>query len=155
MHIYVFTYIYSLALSSENNWKQLHPNSSGSVVPLVSGHFSTKRNQSSMKKCQDWHREWTTWAWNLFLKHKVRKWTKIMGRGGMLKIHGERVTGRKARGLQTGNRLHVSDIFYLSLKWQEETNYRRHSFTPCLCKFKRRFLLKFCVAMTTPGSTWT
>ena len=34
----------------------------------------------------------------------------------------ERVTGRKTRGLQTGNRLQVSDIFSLSLKWQEETN---------------------------------
>ena len=33
----------------------------------------------------------------------------------------ERVTDRKARGLQTGNRLQVSDIF-ISLKCQEETN---------------------------------
>ena len=33
----------------------------------------------------------------------------------------ERVTGRKSRGLQTGNNLQVSDIF-TSLKWQEETN---------------------------------
>ena len=35
----------------------------------------------------------------------------------------ERVTGRKAKGLQMVARLQVSDIFYLSLKWQEETNY--------------------------------
>ena len=63
-------------------------------------------------------------------------------------IH-ERVTGRKARGLQmeeiackcqtflsllSGRRKQSSDIF------------------PSLYKFKRRFLLKFCVAMT-PGFT--
>ena len=28
-------------------------------------------------------------------------------------------------------------------------------FSPSLYKFKKRFLLKFCVAMMTPGSTWT
>ena len=34
----------------------------------------------------------------------------------------ERITGRKARGSPNGgNGLQVSDIFYLSLKWQEET----------------------------------
>ena len=32
----------------------------------------------------------------------------------------ERVIGRKARDLQTGNRLQVSDIFYVSLKRQEK-----------------------------------
>ena len=44
-----------------------------------------------------------------------------------------------------GNRLQVSDIFNLSLKLQEETNFKCQIF----------FLLKFCVAMTTPASTWT
>ena len=39
----------------------------------------------------------------------------------------------------------MSDIFYLSIKLQEETNYKCQIF----------FLLKFCVAMMTPGSTWT
>ena len=154
MHMYVFTSICSLALSPENTWKQLHPNSSGSIVPLVSGHFSTKRNQSSMKKCQDWHREWTTWAWNLFLKLKVRKWTKIMGRGAMLKIHGERVTGGKAWGLQTEEMGCKCQTIFTSLS-SGRRKQTCHTFTPCLCKFKRRFLLKFCVAMTTPGSTWT
>jgi len=48
----------------------------------------------------------------------------------------ERVTGRKARGLQTGNRLQVSDIFYLCLKLQEETNYKCQVFFPFLYKFK-------------------
>ena len=50
-----------------------------------------------------------------------------------------------------GNSLQVSDIF-ISLKRQEETNV---IFFPSLYKFKRRFLLKFCVAIMTPGFTWT
>ena len=62
----------------------------------------------------------------------------------------ERVTGRKARGLQTeeiackcqtflsllsGRRKQTSDIF------------------SSLYKYKRRFLLKYCVAIMTPGFT--
>ena len=47
----------------------------------------------------------------------------------------------------------MSDIFYLSLKHQEETNYKYQIFFPSLYKIKRSFLLKFCVAMMTPGST--
>ena len=43
-------------------------------------------------------------------------------------------------------------FFYLSLKRQEETNYKCQIFSPSLYKIKR-FLLKFCVAKTTPGST--
>ena len=54
-----------------------------------------------------------------------------------------------------GNRLQVLDIFYLSLKWQEEINYKCQIFFPSLYKIKRRFLLKFYVAMMTPGSTGT
>ena len=42
-------------------------------------------------------------------------------------------------------------IVYLSLKWQEETNYKCQIFFLSLYKVKRRFLLKFCVAMTTTG----
>ena len=49
----------------------------------------------------------------------------------------------------------LSDIFYLSLKGQEETNYKCQIFFPSLYKIKRRFPLKFCGAMMTPGSTWT
>ena len=64
---------------------------------------------------------------------------------------GERVTGRKARGLQmeeigfkcqallsllSGRRKQTSNIFF-----------------PSLYKFKRRFLLKHCVAIMTPGFT--
>ena len=52
-----------------------------------------------------------------------------------------------------GTRLQVPEIF-ISLKWQEGTNYRDFFFFPSLYKFKRRFLLKCCVAMT-PGFTWS
>ena len=68
-------------------------------------------------------------------------------------LDSERVTGRKARSLQTeeiGCKCQM--VFYLSLKRQEETNYKCQIFFPFLYKIKRRFLLKFCVAMTTPGS---
>ena len=44
-------------------------------------------------------------------------------------------------------------FLYLSFKQQEETNHKYQDFFPSLYKIKRRFLLKFCVAMTTPGST--
>ena len=45
-------------------------------------------------------------------------------------------------------------IFYLSLKRQEETNYTcQIFFPPSIYKIKRRFLLKFYIAMMTPGST--
>ena len=56
-----------------------------------------------------------------------------------------RVTVRKAR-------VRVSDIFYLSLKQQEEANYKGQIFFPSLYKIKKRFLLKFCVAMMTPAA---
>ena len=67
-----------------------------------------------------------------------------------------RVTGRKARIPKRGNRLQVSDVFFLSLKRQEKTNSKRQMVScPSLYKIERRFLLKFCVARITPGSTWT
>ena len=47
----------------------------------------------------------------------------------------------------------MSDVFSLSLKQQEEANYKCQIFPPSLYKLKRRFLLKFCVAETTSGST--
>ena len=58
----------------------------------------------------------------------------------------ERVTGRKARGLQTEE---------ISCKGQTCRSKLTtvSDFFPSLYKIKRRFLLKFCVAMTTPGST--
>ena len=67
----------------------------------------------------------------------------------------ERAIGRKARGSPSRrNRLQVSDnFFFLSLKWQEEKNYKGQIFFPSLQKIKRRFLLKLCVTLTTPGTT--
>ena len=45
----------------------------------------------------------------------------------------------------------MSDDFYLSLRQQEETTYKCQIFSPSLYKIKRRVLLKFCVAMASPG----
>ena len=74
----------------------------------------------------------------------------------VLVAQSERVTGREVRGLQTEETGCKSQtFFYLSLKWQEETKLCVSDFFPPLYKIKRRFLLKFCVAMTTPGSTRT
>ena len=68
----------------------------------------------------------------------------------------ERVTGRKARGLQMEEIGYKCQtfffFFYLSLKQLEETNYKCQIFFSSLYKIKRRFLLKFCVAMMTPDS---
>ena len=44
-------------------------------------------------------------------------------------------------------------LFYLSLKQQEETNYKCQILFSSLYKMKTMFLLKFCVAMMTSGST--
>ena len=62
----------------------------------------------------------------------------------------EGVTGRKARGLQTEE---------IACKWQTFLSLlsgrrkKRAIFFPSLYKFKRRFLLKFCVAIVAPGLT--
>ena len=65
----------------------------------------------------------------------------------------ERVTGRKARGLQMEEIGCKCQTFFISLKRQEETS--DILFSPSLYKFKRRFLLKYCVAIITPGFTWS
>ena len=67
----------------------------------------------------------------------------------------ETVTGRKARGLQTEEIGCKCQTFFLSLKQQEETNFKSQMFFPSLYEIKRWFPLKFCVAVTTPGSTRT
>ena len=71
----------------------------------------------------------------------------------------ERVTGRKARGSQVEEIDCNYQSCVFSLKWQEETECQTcfffFFFSPSLYKIKRRFLLKFCVAMMTPISTWT
>ena len=44
-------------------------------------------------------------------------------------------------------------ISLISSRRKQTTSVR--FFSPSLYKFKRKYLLKFCVAMTTPGSIWT
>ena len=44
---------------------------------------------------------------------------------------------------------------FVPLKQQEETNCKSQIVSPSQYKIKRRYVLKFCVAMRTPGSTWT
>ena len=63
----------------------------------------------------------------------------------------ERVTGRKARGLpmeETGFKCKTV-LSLLSGRRKQTSDF----FFPSLYKFKRRFLLKFCVAIMTPGFT--
>ena len=71
----------------------------------------------------------------------------------LLKKRGEWEHNRQeGQGSPNGvNSLQVSDIF-ISLKWQEETNM---IFFSSLYKFKRRFLLKYCVPIMTLGFTWS
>ena len=68
-------------------------------------------------------------------------------------LDGERVTGRKARCLQT------EEIACKCQKFFSLLNGRRKQtsdiFFPSLYKFKRRFLLKYCVAIMKPGFTWS
>ena len=63
----------------------------------------------------------------------------------------ERVTGRMARGLQTEEMGCKRQTFLSLLKGgRKQTS---NIFPPSLYKFKRRFLLKYCVAIMTPGFT--
>ena len=63
----------------------------------------------------------------------------------------ERVTGRKPRDLQTEEIGCKCQTLVISLKGQKEANYRY--FFPSLYKFQRRLLLKYCIAIITPGFT--
>ena len=64
---------------------------------------------------------------------------------------GERVTGRKARGLQMEEIACKCQTFLSLLSGRrKQTN---NIFFPSLYKFKERFLLKYCVAIMTPGFT--
>ena len=67
----------------------------------------------------------------------------------------ERVTGRKARGLQTEEISSKCQTLFLSLLSSRRKQTSVMFFSPSLYKFKKRFLLKFCVAIITPGSTRT
>ena len=65
----------------------------------------------------------------------------------------DRVTGRKARGLQREETGCKCQTFFLSLLSGRRKQIC-YFFSPCLYKFKERVLLKFCVARTTAaGST--
>ena len=61
----------------------------------------------------------------------------------------ERVTGRKTRGLQRGEIGCKCQTFFslLSSRRKQASNI----FFPSLYKFKRRFFLKYCVVIMTPG----
>ena len=85
------------------------------------------------------------WSW--------RKGNKTRGTLGVsLLINGpdERVTGKKARGLQMEEIGCKCQTFFISLI---SSRRKQRIISPSLYKFKRRFLLKFCVAMTTSGTT--
>ena len=66
----------------------------------------------------------------------------------------ERVTGRKARGLHT-EEIGCKRQTFLSLLSRRRKQTRDFFFFPSVYKFKRRFLLKYCVAIMTPGFTWS
>ena len=70
-------------------------------------------------------------------------------------LRSEQVRGRKARGPQTeetGCKCQTFLFIYLLSGRRKQTTSVRF-FSPSLYKIKKRFLLKFCIAMTTPGST--
>ena len=68
----------------------------------------------------------------------------------------ERVTGRKVRGLQMEEIGWKCQTFFVSLLsgWRKQITSVK-IFSPSLYKIKKRLLLKFCVAMTILGCTWT
>ena len=70
---------------------------------------------------------------------------------GVYEIEG--VTGRKARGLQMEEIACKCQTFFslLSSRRKQTSNI----FFPSLYKFKGRFLLKYCVAIMTPGFSWS
>ena len=65
----------------------------------------------------------------------------------------ERVTGRKARGFQTEEIDCKCQTFFSLLSGRRKRT--SNIFFPSLYKVKRRFLLKYCVAIMTLGFTWS
>ena len=65
----------------------------------------------------------------------------------------EGVTGRKARGLQTEEIACNCQTFLSLLSGRKKQT--SDIFFPSLYKFKRRFLLKYCAAIMTPGFTFS
>ena len=84
------------------------------------------------------------------------KWTHISGRceaseAGVvrrMRPESERVTGRKARGLQMEEIACKCQTFLSLLSGRRK---QTSNIYPSLYKFKGRFLLKYCVAIMTPG----
>ena len=70
----------------------------------------------------------------------------------VINANNERVTGRKARGLQMEDTGCKYQTFFISLLSgrRKQTSVM---FFPLLYTNIKRFLLKFCVAIMTPGST--
>ena len=89
------------------------------------------------------------------LQARTLEWVAMPSSRESFQLRGrtERVRGRKTRGLQMEEIECKCQTFDGEIKQQEETNYKCQIFFPSLHKIKSRFLLKFCVAMTTPGST--
>ena len=67
----------------------------------------------------------------------------------------EGVTGRNDRGLWIEEIGCTCQTFFISLLSSSRRQSSDVFFFPSLYKFKKRFLLKYCVARVTPGSTWT
>ena len=92
------------------------------------------------------------WIWELDYKESwVLKnwcfWTVVLE----TTLQSERVTGRKARGLQMEEIACKCQTFLSLLRGRRKLVI----FFPSLYKFKRRFLLKYRVAIMTPGFTWS
>ena len=129
-------------------------------LPLPTGSSKNQENSrktstsASLTRLNLWHCG-SQWTVEKSLRDGNTRLPYLPPEKPVCRSRSERVIGRKARDLQTEEiGCKCRTFFYLSLKWQEDTNYKCQIFFPSLYKIKR-FLLKFCVAMTTPGSTWT
>ena len=86
-------------------------------------------------------------CWRIYLpssSHRFNPWVRNMCQ------RSERVTGRKARGLQTEETACKCQTLFSLLSSRRKLAI----FFPSLYTFKR-FLLKYCVAIMTPGFTWS
>ena len=86
---------------------------------------------------------------NLGRKEGRKQGEKV--REGKMEEGSERVTGRKARGLQMEEIACKCQAFLSPLSGRKKQT--SDIFFPSLYKFKRKFLLKYCVAIMTPGFT--
>ena len=136
----------------------------GEIAFRVKPHNHQRSSEGSNKPCahQDPGTPQRDWDRTVF-EHLPRRsgqqqtaaglWVQCPG-CGKSRLGGGHWEGNRQEGQGSPNgekTLQVPDIF-ISLKPQEETNQR--CVFPSLYKFKRRFLLKRCVART-PGLTWS